>query len=126
MLTASPGGNRVPVIAQLMQTDEDTVRDMAQTTPCGGANRRKKGAANTLCAPKPIRAPRPDGAPIYVNLDSLPAHEGEQIRRRARKNHPTGSSARVSGLLRPRVTASEKRPPDGARRWEWPSPTPTT
>ncbi|WP_432012899.1 helix-turn-helix domain-containing protein [Streptomyces cucumeris] len=28
MLLASAGGNRVPVIAQLVQTDEDTVRDV--------------------------------------------------------------------------------------------------
>lgn len=28
MLLASPGGNRVPVIAQLVQADEDTVRDV--------------------------------------------------------------------------------------------------
>ncbi len=28
MLLASAGGNRVPVIAQLVQADEDTVRDV--------------------------------------------------------------------------------------------------
>ncbi len=28
MLPASAGGNRVPVIAQLVQADEDTVRDV--------------------------------------------------------------------------------------------------
>jgi DDE superfamily endonuclease len=51
-----------------------------------GVNRRKKGAANTLAALKSIRATRPDGAPIYVILDNLSAHKGEQIRRWARKS----------------------------------------
>lgn len=51
-----------------------------------GANRRKKGAANTLAALRSIRAARPDGAPIYVILDNLSAHKGETIRRWARKN----------------------------------------
>lgn len=51
-----------------------------------GVNRRKKGAANTLAALRPIRAARPDGAPIYVILDNLSAHKGETIRRWARKN----------------------------------------
>jgi transposase len=51
-----------------------------------GVNRRKKGAANTLAALKSIRAARPDGAPIYVILDSLSAHKGADIRRWAKKN----------------------------------------
>lgn len=51
-----------------------------------GVNRREKGAANTLAALKSIRAARPDGAPIYVILDSLSAHKGADIRRWAKKN----------------------------------------
>jgi transposase InsO family protein len=51
-----------------------------------GVNRRKKGAANTLAALKSIRAARPDGAPIYVILDNLSAHNGADIRRWAKKN----------------------------------------
>jgi hypothetical protein len=51
-----------------------------------GVNRRSKGAANTLAALKPIRAARPDGAPIYVILDNLSAHKGADIRRWAGKN----------------------------------------
>ncbi len=51
-----------------------------------GVNRRRKGAANTLAAPKSIRADRPDGAPIYVILDNLSAHKGADIRRWAKKN----------------------------------------
>lgn len=51
-----------------------------------GVNRRNKGAANTLAAIRSIRAARPDGAPIYVILDNLSAHKGEQIRRWAKKN----------------------------------------
>lgn len=37
-----------------------------------GVNRRKKGAVNTLAALMSIRAARPDGAPIYVILDTCP------------------------------------------------------
>ncbi len=51
-----------------------------------GVNRREKGAANTLAALRSIRAARPDGAPIYVILDNLSAHQGETIRRWAKKN----------------------------------------
>ncbi|MER7930736.1 IS630 family transposase [Streptomyces sp. NPDC096057] len=51
-----------------------------------GANRRRKGAANTLAALTPIRAARPEGAPIYVILDNLSAHIGADIRRWAGKN----------------------------------------
>ncbi|KUN72428.1 hypothetical protein AQJ46_13315 [Streptomyces canus] len=36
----------------------------------GGVNRRRKGAGNTLVGLRPIRAARPDGAPIYVTLDN--------------------------------------------------------
>ncbi len=51
-----------------------------------GVNRRRKGTANTLGALKPIRAARPDGAPIYIILDNLSAHTGADIRRWAKKN----------------------------------------
>jgi hypothetical protein len=44
------------------------------------------GAGNTLAALKSIRAARPDGAPMYVILDSLSAHKGADIRRWAKKN----------------------------------------
>lgn len=50
-----------------------------------GVNRRKKGAVNTLASLRSIRATRPDGAPVYVILDSLPAHKGDKIRRWAKK-----------------------------------------
>ncbi|UOB15355.1 helix-turn-helix domain-containing protein [Streptomyces sp. HP-A2021] len=33
MLLASAGGNRVPVIAKLVQADEDTVRDVIHRSP---------------------------------------------------------------------------------------------
>ncbi len=39
-----------------------------------GVNRRRKGAANTLAALKSIRAARPDGAPIYVILQTRALH----------------------------------------------------
>jgi transposase InsO family protein len=45
-----------------------------------GVVRRGKSAANTLAAPKSIRAARPDGAPIYVILDNLSVHKGAAIR----------------------------------------------
>ncbi|MGS2645606.1 IS630 family transposase [Streptosporangium sp. G12] len=51
-----------------------------------GINRHRKGAASTLAALKSIRAARPDGAPIYVILDNLSAHKGEQIRHWASKH----------------------------------------
>ncbi|MDH6455545.1 hypothetical protein M2155_008044 [Streptomyces sp. SAI-119] len=51
-----------------------------------GINRRHKGAAQSLAALKSIRAARPDGAPIYVIMDNLSAHEGSTIRQWARKN----------------------------------------
>lgn len=51
-----------------------------------GVKRRKKGAVNTLAALRSIRAARPDGAPIYVILDNLSAHKGDNIRRWAMKN----------------------------------------
>jgi DDE superfamily endonuclease len=51
-----------------------------------GVNRRKKGATNTLAALRSVRAARPDVGPIYVIMDNLSAHQGETIRRWARKN----------------------------------------
>lgn len=51
-----------------------------------GVNRRRKGAANPLAALKPMRAARPDGAPIYIILDNLSAHTGADTRRWAQKN----------------------------------------
>ncbi len=114
MLLASAGGNRVPVIAQLGQADEDTVRDvihrfneigLAFLDPqwAGGrprllsrdeedfvtqtaTTRRTKGAGNTLAALRSIRAARPDGAPIYVILDNLSVRKGADIRRWAKKH----------------------------------------
>jgi transposase len=51
-----------------------------------GVVRHRKSAANTLAALRSIRAARPDGAPIYVILDNLSAHKGEQIRTWAARN----------------------------------------
>jgi hypothetical protein len=51
-----------------------------------GINRRKRGAGNTLAALKWIRSARSESAPIYVILDNLSAHTGEQIRRWANKH----------------------------------------
>ncbi|WP_017588693.1 IS630 family transposase [Nocardiopsis ganjiahuensis] len=51
-----------------------------------GVNRRHKGAGQSLAALKSIRAPRPDGAPIYVVLDNLSAHKGSKISQWARRN----------------------------------------
>ena len=51
-----------------------------------GVVRQQKSAANTLAALKSIRAARPDGAPIYVILDNLSAHKGQQIRWWAARN----------------------------------------
>ncbi len=52
-----------------------------------GVNRRRKGTANTLAALKSIRAARPDGAPVYVILDNLSAHNGKKILRWAKNNN---------------------------------------
>jgi transposase len=49
-----------------------------------GVNRRRRGTANTLAALKSVRAARPDGAPVYVILDNLSAHNGKRIGRWAR------------------------------------------
>lgn len=51
-----------------------------------GVNPRNKGTANTLAAPKLIRAPDPDGAAISIVPDNLSAHTGADIRRWAEQN----------------------------------------
>ncbi|MGW4380493.1 IS630 family transposase [Kitasatospora sp. NPDC004531] len=52
-----------------------------------GVNRRRKGTTNTLAALRSIRAARPDGAPVYVILDNLSAHNGKKILRWAKNNN---------------------------------------
>ncbi|MFJ4675375.1 IS630 family transposase [Kitasatospora sp. NPDC088783] len=52
-----------------------------------GLNRRRKGTVNTLAALRSIRAARPDGAPVYVILDNLSAHNGKKILRWAKNNN---------------------------------------
>ncbi|MFG2919868.1 IS630 family transposase [Kitasatospora sp. NPDC048298] len=52
-----------------------------------GVNRRRKGTANTLAALRSIRAARPDGAPVYVILDNLSAHNGKKVLRWAKNNN---------------------------------------
>ncbi|WP_313904944.1 IS630 family transposase [Streptomyces sp. IB201691-2A2] len=51
-----------------------------------GVDQRRKGTATTLAALKSIRAARPDGASIYIILDNLSAHTGQDIRHWAKKN----------------------------------------
>ncbi|BDH12404.1 hypothetical protein HOK021_35830 [Streptomyces hygroscopicus] len=91
MILASAGGNRAPVIAQLVQADEDTVRDvihgfneigLACLDPqwAGGRPRLLSPDDEALTALKSIRAAGPDGAPIYIILDNLSAHTGNKIR----------------------------------------------
>lgn len=46
-----------------------------------------QGHSNTLAALRSIRAARPDGAPVYVILDNLSAHNGKKIRRWAENNN---------------------------------------
>jgi transposase len=43
--------------------------------PTVGVTRRRKGGDHTLATLKSIRAARPDGAPIYVIMDNLPANK---------------------------------------------------
>ncbi|MFG2909191.1 IS630 family transposase [Kitasatospora sp. NPDC048286] len=50
-------------------------------------NRRRKGTTNSLAALRSIRAARPDGAPVYVILDNLSAHNGKRILRWAKNNN---------------------------------------
>ncbi|WUO26112.1 transposase [Streptomyces sp. NBC_00287] len=46
----------------------------------------RKGADHSLAALKSIRAVHPDGAQIYVILDSFSSHKGSRIRRWAARN----------------------------------------
>ncbi|MFD9373461.1 helix-turn-helix domain-containing protein [Streptomyces sp. NPDC060020] len=64
MLLASAGGNRVPVIAQLVQADEDTVRDVIHrfneiglALAAGLAHAGVRGHRGSLCAPWSFHAP---------------------------------------------------------------------
>ena len=97
-----------------------------------GVDQRRKGAASTLAALKSIRAARPDGAPIYIILDNLSAHTGQDIRRWAKKNkgravlHPDlrllGQPDR--GRLRPTapVHPGQPPPPQPSRANQGPAP----
>ncbi|MFG2236084.1 IS630 family transposase [Streptomyces sp. NPDC048723] len=51
-----------------------------------GVNRRRKGIGPTWAAFKSIRAARPDGAPVYVILGNLSAHENGRMRHWATRN----------------------------------------
>jgi hypothetical protein len=51
-----------------------------------GITRLRKGGDHTLAALKSIRAARPDGAPIYVIMDNLPANKTPAIRAWAKKH----------------------------------------
>jgi transposase len=84
-----------------------------------GVNRRRKGAVNTLAALKPIRAARPDGAPIYVTWTTFP---------------PTREPRSAAGRRRTRSSRVSRRPtppgPTRSRRTSVhcgssPSPTPS-
>ena len=91
-----------------------------------GVSRRHKGAAQSLAALKSIRAPRPDGAPIYVICGNLSAHKGTTTRTRAGKHRaelcftPTSASradpieARF-GPLRQFTLANSNHPSHTAR-----------
>lgn len=81
-----------------------------------GVVRRHKGAVNTLAALRSIRAARPDGDPIYVNLGQPVGAQGPQdprlggsARRRAGLHpdlrllgRPDRAALRAAALLRPR------------------------
>lgn len=51
-----------------------------------GITRARKGGEHALAALKSIRSARPDGTPIYVILDNLPADKTPAIRAWATKN----------------------------------------
>lgn len=85
-----------------------------------GVNHRRKGTGNTLAALKSIRAARPDGAPIYVILDNLSAHEGTDIRRWAKSTRSRCASPR------PTLPGPTRSRPTSDRCGSSPSPTPTT
>ncbi|MFF4775841.1 helix-turn-helix domain-containing protein [Microtetraspora fusca] len=101
MLLASAGGNRVPVIAQLVQADEDTVRDvihrfneigMACLDPrwAGGSPSPTPTTATTPCRPGPCTptwlaqrecpSPRRAGGPA-PRARSHPQREGHPLGR---------------------------------------------
>ncbi|WP_425281715.1 transposase [Streptomyces brevispora] len=84
-----------------------------------GVNRRRKGTANTLAALKSLRSARPDGAPIYIILDNLSAHTGQDIRRWAKKN-------KVELCFTPTPPGPTRSGPTLARCGSSPRPTPTT
>ncbi|WP_233221072.1 hypothetical protein [Streptomyces carminius] len=44
-----------------------------------GVDRRRKGTGNSLTALKSVRAARPDGAPIRIIPDNIPAHIGHDL-----------------------------------------------
>jgi transposase len=51
-----------------------------------GVTRRREGGDHSLSALKSIQSARPDGAPIYVIMDNLPANKTPPIRTWAKKN----------------------------------------
>lgn len=87
-----------------------------------GVNHRPRDTTNTLAALRPIRAARPDGAPVYVILDNPCAHNGKKILRWAKNNHnghlcftPTNTSSADPieahvGLLRQFTLANSNHP----------------
>lgn len=85
-----------------------------------GVNRPSKGADNTLAALKSIRAARPDGAPIYVILDTCPP---TRAKRSGAGQRRTASSRASLPPTRPGPIPSR---PTSARCAGSPSPTPTT
>ncbi|GAA3645781.1 hypothetical protein GCM10022267_35580 [Lentzea roselyniae] len=92
-----------------------------------GCQPQQEGRRENPGRAESIRAARPDGAPIYVILDNLSAHKGEQIRRWARKNRvelcftPTYASWADPGRGPLRATAAAQRrrlPPEvHPERW---------
>ena len=75
-----------------------------------GVNRRCKGTTNTLAALRSIRAAGPDGAPVYVILDNLSAHNGHH------PNHTVQTRAlfaylrwRNANARHPDVLAAQRR-----------------
>ncbi|MEH0510617.1 MULTISPECIES: IS630 family transposase [unclassified Streptomyces] len=82
----TPSGTPRPTTAPTVSGTSTAVTRSA-TTHCGASTAASKGANITLAALRSIRGARPNGAPIYVILDNLSAHKGQQIRRWARKNH---------------------------------------
>lgn len=83
LLLGSAGGNRVPGIAQLVQADEDTVRDVIHRfNEIGLPGPSANGVGRAGVHPyRPTRR-RAD----LLILDILSAHQGAGIRRCAKKN----------------------------------------